>query len=107
MVTQIDGNTDYKYLTIRSSELYLKFSTVQDSLPITSFKLSDGYPCMRSDEKNIRKGKYLFDLEIPMGYGCSKDFNNDVYNDARYKSASAFSVNEYDLMNANQILTYV
>lgn len=69
--------------------------------------LSDGNPCFQSDRFNVRPKKYLFSLEIPMGQGCTRDFNNDMFTDPRYRMLTQFNINEYDFMNANNILQYV
>ncbi len=42
-----------------------------------------------------------------MGQGCARDFNTDQFLDPRYKMVTQFYVNEYDFMNANNILQYV
>lgn len=42
-----------------------------------------------------------------MGQGCTRDFNNDMFTDPRYRMVTQFNINEYDFMNANNILQYV
>ena len=77
-------STDYQYIDIVANTQYLKYSKTLNSLPLTSFKFSDGKPCIHDQDYNVRYGKYLYPLEIPMGYGCDKDEQTKVTTDPRY-----------------------
>jgi hypothetical protein len=39
-----------------------------------------------------------------MGKGCPRDFNTDMFTDPRYQIVTQFKINEYDLMNTNNVL---
>ena len=72
----------------------IAWSTQVNSMPVTTFQVANGRPCMDPD---AQVGNGFYALELMRYYTCPTEVNSGLTNDPRYvqQSSAAFQTNDY------------